>query len=305
MHVLVTGAGGFSGSHLTAAFLQAGHTVTAVVGRSRGRLDAVAGVNGLTVVSADLADGLTVPTGTDMVVHAAARSPGPGLTVSTGDFIRANTVATERLAAAASAASVPKFVYFSSISIFGQVRDAILSEESDILNPDSYGLSKRLGELVLDEYDFASLSLRLPGIIGPGAVRNWLATMAEQARDGRPIAFFNGAADYNNAVHIADLSTFVIGLAELSWNGADRVVLGAGGTMPVQALVEAIVAAGGGRSTLSEIPPVRPPFLLSSARAESLYGYRPMSIGPMLDRFLAECGLAPATAAHPYRRPQS
>lgn len=302
MHVLVTGAGGFSGSHLVTALLGAGHRVVAVVGRSLGRLHGLDDPR-LDVISADLSQGaVAIPPGTDMVVHAAARSPGPGLTVTTADFIRDNVLATERLADAAAAANVAKFVYFSSISVFGRVCEPILSEANPVRDPDGYGLSKRLGELSVAERGFASLAVRLPGVIGAGAVRNWLSTMVAEARVGREIVYFNGDADYNNAVHIADLTALVIGLAERTWQGADCVVLGAAGAMKVRDVVRAIVAAAGGRATAREVPPGRPPFLLSSERAVSLYGYRPQPIDAMLSQFLAESGLTAAPAAPPSRR---
>src|SRR5262245_30759608 len=120
MHVLVTGAGGFCGSWLVPALLERGHTVTAVAGRGRGRLDpGLDGNRSLTVVTGNLAEPLDLPQRIDAIVHTAARSPAPCVRAS--DMLRDNTMATSRLLGYAAGAGAGTFIYFSSLSIYGDI----------------------------------------------------------------------------------------------------------------------------------------------------------------------------------------
>src|SRR5262245_44293046 len=117
MRVLITGAGGFSGSQLTMAMVARGHQVTAVVGSGRGRLPPDAEHRGtLTVVVGDLSEDTSLPVRSDAIVHAAARSPGTG--VSADDFIRDNVLATRRVVQHAKGSAAKRIVFLSSLSIY-------------------------------------------------------------------------------------------------------------------------------------------------------------------------------------------
>jgi nucleoside-diphosphate-sugar epimerase len=288
MHVLITGAGGFTGSHLVAALLARGHSVTAVCGRSFGRLDP--GLHRgakLTVIRGDLADDIQLPEKLDAIVHAAARSPVPGIT--TGDLVRDNVTATARLVAHAWASGAQTFIYLSSLSVNGLIPGPLVDELTPIHDPDAYGMSKYLGELIVrEEPSLRSLSLRLPGVIGPGSVRNWLTSVLTAAKEGRPITLFNGDAPFNNAVHVKDLGAFVGGLLDLGWSGHDVVTLGAAGTTTTRGAVDILVQATGARSAVSTEMSRRPPYVISIERARTRYGYAPMQIETMLQAFALE-----------------
>jgi UDP-glucose 4-epimerase len=290
--VLVTGAGGFAGSHLVGALLANGHQVVAIAGRrgtGRLSLDPEA-IPRLTVLLRDLDEAGTLPDGVEAVVHAAAVSPGPGVPATASDFVRSNAEATRRLSSWARGAGVRKFVYFSSVSAFGRVAGPVLDESSPRVDPDAYGVSKWLGEVMLQEEADAmpSVSLRLPSVVGPGAVRNWLATIASAAREGREITYFHGDADYNNAVHVEDVCHFVVDLLRRDLRGHDMVLLAAAGAMKVGDMVNAIASGLGGRSPLRELPAPRPGFTISIARARERYDYRPMTMHDTVARFVAD-----------------
>ena len=289
MHVLVTGAGGFSGAEITLGLLRRGHRVTAVVGSTRGRLSAGAEQLGaLSVITGDLSLDITLPDGLDAIVHAAARSPMPGVTID--GLVRDNVLATQRLVLLAKRLGVRKFVYFSSLSIYGRIETPIVDEATPVLDPDAYGQTKRLGEelVVAGSDSLASLAIRLPGVIGRGSVRNWLTNVLVAAREGREIAVFNPDAPFNNAVHVADLCRFACDLMEREWKGFDAVTIGAAGQTTVGEAVRLLVSAFGGRSRVRNEPAPKRSYLISSARACDRYGYHPMEITEMLRRFAAE-----------------
>jgi nucleoside-diphosphate-sugar epimerase len=294
MHVLITGAGGFTGSHLVAALLARGHSVTAVCGRSFGRLDPERHRGAkLSIIRGDLADDIRLPERLDAIVHAAARSPIPGVSPAPGtmtsDLVRDNVTATTRLVAHAWAAGVQTFINLSSLSVNGLIPGPFVDETTPIVDPDAYGMSKYLGELIIrEEPSLRSLSLRLPGVIGKGSVRNWLTSVLAAAKEGRAITLFNGDAPFNNAVHVKDLCAFVGGALDLGWSGHDVLTLGAEGKTTTRRAVDILVQSTGARSTITTEPSRRPPYVISIERACTLFGYAPMQIEAMLQEFALE-----------------
>lgn len=286
MHVVVTGAGGFSGSNLVPALLGRGHRVTAVVGRTAGRLSADVRTPALEVISGNLSAAVTLFKRPDVIVHAAARSPAPGVT--SADMASDNTLATLRLIECAQDEGASTFVYFSSLSIYGTIAALEVSENTPIVSPDVYGITKYAGEVALRDAAMRSLSIRLPGVLGRNSVRNWLTGVLAAARSGRDITYYNPDAPFNNAIHIADLCDFVGNLIEGGgWTGHSAVTVGAGGMTTVRRAVEIVAGRLGSASKLIALAEPRPHFTISSDAARRL-GYRPMEIEALLARFADE-----------------
>jgi len=295
MHVLVTGIDGFSGRHLVPALLDKGWRVTGVGGRkTKARREHPS----LTVLSGDLASDLALPDDIDAVVHMAASSPGPGLDVTDADMNLDNAMATRRLALYARDLGVRSFIYFSSLSVYGRISTSVVDESTPIVDPDVYGMTKHLGEIALAEQAFAfpSLAIRLPGVIGPSPVRNWLSQVMERAKKGSKISIYNPESAFNNAVHINDLCQFVLAHLEGQWRGHESITVGAGGSMPVREVVETIIRGTGGGSRLETLDNSKQPFIVSSDKAIKVFGYQPMDIRKMIERFISEnaVGSSPA-----------
>jgi nucleoside-diphosphate-sugar epimerase len=289
VHVFVTGAGGFSGSQLTLALLARGMRVTAHVGSGTGRLPEDAVQRGdLRIVRGDLGQGVDFAEPVDAVVHAAARSAWTG--VSVDDMVRDNVMATRALIAAARRAGVATFILFSSLSVHGRITVPEVDEHTPIVDPDAYGISKRLCELMLEEAtgDMRAVALRLPGVLGPGSVRNWLTMSLRRARAGEPVTVFDPVAEFNHAVHVADLARFTAQLVAGDWQGFAAMPLGAAGMTTAGAVARRLAAAGAPEAAVVVGGAPRPGYVISSALAQSRFGYAPMDIMTMLERFIAE-----------------
>jgi len=290
MHVLVTGAGGFSGAELASALVARGHRITAVVRSTRGRLvgDPSGAADRFAIISGDLSGDMVLPEQVDVVVHAAASSPAPGVTIA--DFVRDNVLSTERIMDYAVRAGARKFIYFSSLSVHGRIETPLVDEKTPVLDPDAYGMTKRIGEQILQAGStvLPSLALRLPGVIGRRSVRNWLTRVLAAARNGEDVEVYNPDGPFNNAVHVEDLARFVCGLLDREWTGFDAFPLAAGGQTTVGEAAHVIVGGFGARSRIRIVPSQAQSFAISIDRARKRYGYAPMQIADMLRRFVRE-----------------
>jgi UDP-glucose 4-epimerase len=284
--VLVTGASGFVGSHLARALGHAGFAVTALYRTAPGLGADLPGLADL--VQGDVATLAALPPGCDAVVHAAASSAWTGITHDA--VVRDNVIGTRHLIALALERRCRAFVFLSSMSVYGRIDARVVDEATPIVDPDVYGASKYLGERLLEERraELPGLALRLPGVVGRGARRNWLASTAERLRQGEPATLFNPDAAFNNALHVADLAALIGGALARGWQGFDTLVLGARGQLAVRGVVERLARGMGVTPRLDVQTAPKPAFLLSSARAIARWGYEPMEIGALVDRFATE-----------------
>jgi nucleoside-diphosphate-sugar epimerase len=280
MRVLVTGAGGCLGRFIAGDLAARGFDVVALV---RSGPEPASATPRLRWLRSDLCAGTGLPESYDAVVHAAATSPAPGVT--TDMIVRDNVEGMRRLVLHAQGVGARTFLFCSAMSVYGTVNEGGVTEETSIRDPDTYGMTKLIGEHLLAASNLRSLSLRLPAVVGPGAKRNFLATAAARFQVDEAVTISNPDSAYNNAVHCADISAFVAGLLRGDWKGRDVVVLGAAGLTTVRGAMERLRERLGSRSPIEICPSVKPAFSLSSRRGIERYGYAPMEISAMLDRF--------------------
>jgi UDP-glucose 4-epimerase len=288
MRILVTGASGFSGSFIAVDLARRGHEVVGLYRSETAFLDRLRALPSASLFHGTLADSARIAGPFDAVVHTAASPVWPGF--SDAQIIGDNREGTDALIEAARLWRCRCFVYFSSVSIYGTITVPVVDEHTPIVAPDTYGTTKHDGErrLAACAAWLPGLAIRLPGIIGPGARRNWLSTVAASLREGKPVRAFHLDAPFNNAVHIADIADLIARSIERGWQDFDAIVLGAAGSIAIRGAIARLAAGLGVSADLSERPAPKPGFTLSSRHAIERWGYAPMEIGAMIDRYARE-----------------
>jgi dTDP-glucose 4,6-dehydratase len=149
--VLVTGADGFIGSHLTEALVRAGHDVRAFVQynsfNSWGWLDRCADdVRGrFEVFAGDVRDGNGVRTAMrdcDTVLHLAALIAIPYSYHSPETYVDTNVKGTLNVVQAARDLGVEKVVHTSTSEVYGTARFVPITEEHPLQGQSPYSASK-------------------------------------------------------------------------------------------------------------------------------------------------------------------
>jgi nucleoside-diphosphate-sugar epimerase len=166
MKILITGATGKVGSRLTKRLAQRGDRVCALV-RDRTRA-AYLREDHVELVEGDLldADSLTAAVrGVDVVVHCAAFFRG-----ATAEEAHAvNDRGTQRLASAARAASVKRFIFTSTGLVYGSTGGRLAREDDPCSPTAAYPVSKLAAERFLLAIEGLDVRvLRLPFVYGDG-----------------------------------------------------------------------------------------------------------------------------------------
>lgn len=203
MKVLVTGAHGFLGSHITEQLLIAGDEVKALVSPwgSEANLAHLQPHERLEILRADLTDDDSlhgVCDGMDAVVHAAARVADWG---PWDAFYRTNVVATRSLLHEAEHAGCRRFLFISSVAVhrYSGFRNADprLQPRDNLRN--AYAYSKILAEdLVLGAKRLESIVVR-PGLWPFGRRDPTFARVARALTKGVLPLVRGGAAVLNTA----------------------------------------------------------------------------------------------------------
>lgn len=173
MKILVTGSSGFIGSFIVEEALKRGMEVWAAVRKSSSHAylqDPRIRFIELNLASQNELESQLQPHSFDYVVHAA----GATKCLHKEDFFRTNTEGTKNLVRALMAVGMPvrRFVFISSLSIFGAIREQQPYEEireSDTPHPNTaYGESKLAAEQFLETLNgFPYVVLRPTGVYGP------------------------------------------------------------------------------------------------------------------------------------------
>jgi 2-alkyl-3-oxoalkanoate reductase len=186
MKALVTGGGGFLGSHLVRALLSRGDSVTVLARGVYPELSAA----GATMVQGDVREPkavLQAAQGTDVVFHVAAKAGGWG---DRREFEETNVAGTANVIAACREASVTKLVYTSSPSVVVSHRDIEGADESLPYAHSylaHYPRTKALAEQLVRNAaggELRTISLRPHFIWGPGD-RHLLPRLAHRANAGK------------------------------------------------------------------------------------------------------------------------
>lgn len=174
---LVTGVGGFIGSHLAEDLLADGHTVRGIDNFSTGRrsnLDGFRDREAFEFVPGDLreeADVERAVSGVDRVFHQAAVPSVPRSVERPTLTTSANCLGTANLLVAARDAGVERVVVASSSSVYGS-GGSLPRVESQATDPESpYALSKywteQLAVQFSEFYDLDTVALRYFNVFGP------------------------------------------------------------------------------------------------------------------------------------------
>lgn len=270
--LLITGATGFIGSRM-AQRLHVQAVDLVLLGRLRNdverqRAETLASL-GLEVSDVDLtsADLSGYVDGVDLVIHLAAAQHEANQPESY--FEKINVGGTRRLLESSIAANVRRFVYGSTIGVYGQALDGEISERSRVAPDNHYGRTKLAAEQLVRQHgqQLEVAIARISETYGPGDYR--LLKLFSGIKKG--VFFLIGSGENQHQLVFVD--DLVDGLYELGTNPAtagQTVVLAGDEIVSTRAMCEHIAGAVNGRLRPFRLPLL--PFTIAAVAMEQTLG---------------------------------
>lgn len=243
MRVLVTGAAGFIGSHVSVALLDRGDEVVGLDNLNeyydptlkQARLARMEGRDGFEFTLADLSDRSALDAAfdrlPDRVVHLAAQ---PGVRYSLKNpyaYVESNINGTLNVLEACRHRGTDHLVYASSSSVYGANTTMPFSVHDNVDHPVSlYAASKKANELMAHTYSYLygipTTGLRFFTVYGPwGRPDMALFLFTRAILEGRPIDVYNEGRMRRDFTYIDDIVEGVVRVLDKaaipnpSWSG--------------------------------------------------------------------------------------
>ena len=234
MTILLTGAAGFIGMHVSLALLDRGETVIGIdnlndyydVSLKEARLARLTERENFSFVRGDIADLPTVMDavkGADRIVHLAAQAGVRFSLENPGAYIQANIVGHMNMLEAARSLGdgLRHMVYASSSSVYGGNTKLPFAVEDQVDNPVSlYAATKKSDELMSNAYavtyGIPLTGLRFFTVYGPWGRPDMSAYIfTRKIVAGEPIPVFNHGDMQRDFTYIDDIVAGVLAVLEL------------------------------------------------------------------------------------------
>ena len=257
---VVTGGGGFIGSHLVDRLLADGRRVRVLDNFSVGHPRNLAhheGHSALDVVKGDVrdpADVYSALAGAERVFHLAARADIVPSIVEPGEYFTTNVDGTYQVLEAARRHGVKRFLYVASSTCYGIPESTPTSEDAPIRPQFPYALTKHLGEELVRHwglvYDLPAVVLRLFNVYGPrartsGTYGAVFGVFIAQLLAGKPLTVVGDGEQTRDFTFVSDVMDALVTAA--AGDVRDAVFnVGSGRPVSVNRLVELL----GGKETV-------------------------------------------------------
>lgn len=212
---LVTGGAGFIGSHIVERLIAEGMDVAVIDDLSVGRTENIP--KGARFYRASILDASVVSQaldGVDVVFHNAARV---SIRNSFDDAVRdaeTNVLGTVSLLKECARAGIKKFIYASSMAVYGAAATLPVSENGSLSPASPYGTGKLAGESYLrqlaEHYGFEGVVLRYFNTYGPrqtftpyvGVITIFITRILQ----GKPPVIYGQGSQVRDFIHAQDVA---------------------------------------------------------------------------------------------------
>jgi len=291
--ILVTGAGGFIGSHLVEWLVERGWRVRAMVrytsGGGRGWLDDSAACAGVEFATGDVRDHdavLAAMTGCDVVFHLAALIGIPYSYVSPLAYVRTNVDGTLNVLEAARTLGVARVVVTSTSEVYGTAQYCPMDEAHPVQCQSPYAATKAGADQLAVSYHRSfglPVAIARPfNVYGPRqSDRALVPTIATQLLAGGHVRLGN-VTPTRDFTYVTDTAAALAAIGGAEALVGEAANIGSGSEIAVGALAQLLGRIAGREATLARDEARARPgtgeverLCCDSAKLRALTGWRP------------------------------
>ncbi len=292
--VLVTGAGGFIGSHLAERLVELGADVRALVrytsSGTRGWLEQSSAVDSMEVVAGDISDADCVRDavrGVQVVFHLAALIGIPYSYRAPRAYLRTNVEGTVNVLQAALAEGSTKVVHTSTSEVYGTAMRVPIDEEHPLQGQSPYSASKiaadKMAEAYYRSFELPVVTVRPFNTYGPRqSDRAIIPTILAQLLWGEGELKLGSLHPTRDLNFVADTAAGFVAAAEADSAVGEVINLGTGREVSIGDLARMLMEiVGKDVPVVSRDERVRPAaseverLLANAAKAAKLTGWTP------------------------------
>jgi len=308
MNILVTGAAGFIGSHVSEILLERGDRVVGVdnfndyydPAKKRANAARLAQYEGFTLLEADIRDrgrmfALFEEARFDAVAHIAAMAGVRNSVAHPALYMDVDLVATQGLMDASRAFGVQNFVFASTSSVYGDTPNVPFRESDPCSEPPQpYAAAKRAAELLgftyHKLYGLPFTATRFFTVYGPRGRPDMMPyLLAESIYFGKEIPRYEGPFK-RDWTYVSDIARGVVAALDTPL-GYEILNLGRGEPQSLEAFIRTMEDVAGKRATLVSRPKLEADMLVTYAdisKARRLLNFNPtVSMREGVERFWA------------------
>jgi UDP-glucose 4-epimerase len=284
--ILITGAEGFIGSHLSAALIKKGYHVLDLVYGDHTRPKGIKNKN-LKIIKGDVTNFKLIleifkKYKPETVFHMAAVLPLAG-EEDPFLYFDVNTKGTLNILEACRKADVRNIIYSSSMSVYGKDIRYLPVDERHPVNPNTfYGLTKWQGEefgrIYASNYKLNIINLRYSGVYGPDKGRGAVVRFMKNAFSGKPLKILENTSW--DIVYVDDVvRANISALEKIDKLRFETINIGSGEETNIENLAKKIKEITKSASLIKinkSLPKSR--FFYDISKAKKLLDFRPLSI---------------------------
>lgn len=277
-NILLTGASGFIGRNILRYFLKSNYFVYAI-GKKKPKINN----KKFKFIKLDLKKKILFKKRIKFfcIVHTAAISPNKSIKdIYLKNY---NIKSTRNLAKYAISNQIKKFIFLSSVSVYGKILKNVINKNSKINKPSAYGYSKFLNEKYLNNEKLNVISIRLPGVVGKFSKRNLLTRILKIKKN--IIYAFNKEKLFNNVIHVENLCKFIVSLCNKKFKkGNTAILVSAKSPIPFNKVLDIIVK----RKKILYKNNLMNSFTIDNSYAIKKFNFKPWTTSYTLKKFVKE-----------------
>jgi len=220
----------------------------------------------------------------DAVIHIAGQSTG---TIT--ELMSSVSLSTAWLSDFAIRRGAKSFIHISSMSVYGDIREDVVTASTVIRHARPYGAAKFAAECFLHDRreSLPSVSIRCPAIVGIESRGNFLAELFRAMKAKSDVVqVSNPHFLFNNIVHESTLAKFLVHLATTPRHGFSAVPVCSSTPLLLSEIVDRIRVVTQFQGTIDWVPAKAPTFSISPADAYD-FGFQPETTDETISMWLA------------------